>query len=245
MILAIDAGNSRIKWGLRDAGSWVQSGSGATLDDHGLDELAADVGRHDLARIVVSNVAGVDVKARIEAVFVDAAVTPEFIASRPMQCGVRSSYDEPGQLGCDRWAALIGAHALLPGASLVVNAGTALTVDALTEEGLFLGGIIAPGIELMRRALDEHTAGLKLRPGEVRFFPANTGDAIMSGAVHAAAGAIERMGSFMREGGHESVRVILSGGSAGQLVSMLSFPVVVVDNIVLEGLATIAEEEDE
>lgn len=244
MILAIDAGNSRIKWGLRQAGTWVQVGSCATFDGQALADWAETLHGHALDRILVSNVAGVDAKARIEAALVDAAVLPEFIVSRPMQCGVRSSYDDPVMLGCDRWAALIGAHALLPGASLVVNAGTALTVDALTEEGLFLGGIIAPGIELMRRALDEHTAGLKLRPGEVRFFPSNTGDAIMSGAVHAAAGAIERMGVFMREGGHESLRIILSGGSAAQLQPMLSFPVVVIDNLVLEGLAAIAEEDE-
>lgn len=244
MILAIDAGNSRIKWGLRQAGAWVQGGACATRDSQALADWAASMRDHEIERILASNVAGVDAKARIEAVLADAAVVPEFIVSRPMQCGVRSSYDEPGQLGCDRWAALIGAHALLPGASLVVNAGTALTVDALTEEGLFLGGIIAPGIELMRRALDEHTAGLKLRPGEVRFFPSNTGDAIMSGAVHAAAGAIERMGAFMREGGHESLRVILSGGSAAQLQPMLSLPALVVDNLVLEGLAVIAEEDE-
>jgi type III pantothenate kinase len=244
MILAIDVGNTRIKWGLRHAGAWVQVGSCATLDSKALADWAATVRGQAFERILVSNVAGADAKARIDEVFVDVACAPEFIASQPMQCGVRSSYDEPGQLGCDRWAALLGAHALLPGASLVVNAGTALTVDALTEEGLFLGGIIVPGIELMRRALDEHTAGLKLRPGEVRFFPSNTGDAIMSGAVHAAAGAIERMGAFMREGGHESLRVVLSGGSAALLQPMLSLPAVVVDNLVLEGLATIAEEDE-
>lgn len=244
MILTIDAGNSRVKWGLRQAGAWVQVGSCATLDGKALADFAASVRGHAFERMLVSNVAGADAKACIEEVLLGAAaVMPEFIVSQPMQCGVRSSYDEPGQLGCDRWAALIGAHALLPGASLVVNAGTALTVDALTEEGLFLGGIIAPGIELMRRSLDEHTAGLELRPGEVRFFPSNTGDAIMSGAVHAAAGAIERMGAFMREGGHESLRVVLSGGSAPLLQPMLSLPAVRVDNLVLEGLATIAEEE--
>lgn len=242
MILAIDAGNTRIKWGLRQAGAWLTLGAGATADVEAL--TAALAAQQDCDRILVSNVAGAAVRECIERSFAGRGAVTEFIVSRGMQCGVRSSYDEPGQLGCDRWAALIGAHAMLPGASLVANAGTALTVDALTEEGLFLGGIIVPGIELMRRALDEHTAGLKLRPGEVRFFPSNTGDAIMSGAAHAAAGAIERMAAFMREGGHESLRVILSGGGAAVLQPMLSVPSVVVDNLVLEGLAAIAEEDE-
>lgn len=242
MILAIDAGNSRIKWGLRQAGAWLDVGACATADAEALAAALAE--NQDCNRVLVSNVAGGEVRARIEASLAGRGTAPEFIVSQAMQCGVRSSYDDPHQLGCDRWAALIGAHTMMPGASLVANAGTALTVDALTEEGLFLGGIIAPGIELMRRALDEHTAGLKLRPGEVRFFPSNTGDAIMSGAVHAAAGAIERMAAFMRESGHESLRAILSGGGAAVLQPMLSVPSVVVDNLVLEGLAAIAEEDD-
>jgi len=242
MILAIDAGNTRIKWGLRESGVWLSTGAVATADAEALAVFLA--ANRACERVLVSNVAGADVRGRIERGLAARGVVPELIASQAMQCGVRSSYDEPSQLGCDRWAALIGAHALMPGASLVANAGTALTVDALTEDGLFLGGIIAPGVELMRRVLDEHTAGLKLRPGEVRFFPSNTGDAIMSGAAHAATGAIERMATFMRESGHDAVRVVLSGGGAAVLQPLLTVPSVVVDNLVLEGLATIAEEDE-
>lgn len=242
MILAIDAGNTRIKWGLRQSGAWLDVGACATADAEAL--ASALSAYRSLERVLASNVAGPEVRVRIENSLAGQAAAPEFIVSQAMQCGVRSGYDEPHLLGCDRWAALIGAHASMPGASLVANAGTALTVDALTEDGIFLGGIIVPGIELMRRALDEHTAGLKLRPGEVRFFPSNTGDAIMSGAAHAAAGAIERMAGFMRESGHESLRVILSGGGSAMLQPLLSVPSIVVDNLVLEGLAAIAEEGD-
>lgn len=241
-MLAIDAGNTRTKWGVRRAGAWGATGACATADGAAL--AAALSGVAGIERILVANVAGPDARSAIERAAAPLGPAPEFIASCAMQCGVRSSYDDPAQLGCDRWAALIGAHALLPSACLVANAGTALTVDALTEDGLFLGGIIAPGIELMRRALDEHTAGLKLRAGEVRYFPGNTGDAIMSGAAHAAAGAIERMGTFMRESGHESLRVVLSGGSASVLQPLLALPSVIVDNLVLEGLAAIAEEDE-
>ena len=82
-----------------------------------------------------------------------------------------------------------------------------------------------------------------MQPGAVRFFPSNTGDAIISGAAHACAGAVERMAAFMRESGHESLRVILSGGGAEQLRPLLALETAVVENLVLEGLATIAEEE--
>jgi type III pantothenate kinase len=242
MILAIDAGNTRIKWGLRDSGQWVRTAASGTTQAAALgDAIGVDVRIH---RIVVANVAGDSVRAPIEGIASRFGVAPEFIVSRGAQCGVRSSYEDPAQLGCDRWAALIGARRLYPAACLVVNAGTALTVDALSDEGLFLGGIIAPGIDLMRRALDRHTAGLRFQPGEVRFFPGNTGDAIMSGAAHAAAGAIERMAAFMRESGQDPLRVILSGGSAQFLQPLLGLDTLIVEYLVLEGLAAIAEEEN-
>ena len=240
MILAVDAGNTRIKWGTHASDAWQATGACATTQASSL----ADRWRAltTPSRTVVANVAGDRVQAEIAAACERFGHEPQFIISRAAQCGVRSSYEQPAQLGCDRWAALIGAHHLYPGASLVVNAGTAMTVDALTDDGLFLGGIIAPGLDLMRRALDLHTAGLRWQPGEVRFFPNNTGDAIMSGAAHALAGAIERMATFMRESGQDPVRVLLSGGGAGALRSLIALETIAVDNLVLEGLVTIAQE---
>lgn len=241
MILAVDAGNTRIKWGTYATGAWCMTDACATVDAATLAQRWAALAVPH--RIVVSNVAGESVRAAIGLAAVSFGVQPGFIVSRGSQCGVRSSYEQPEQLGCDRWAALIGARNMVPGASLVVNAGTAMTVDALSDEGLFLGGIIVPGIDLMRRALDAHTADLRWQSGEVRFFPSNTGDAIMSGAVQALAGAIERMASFMRESGQDPLRVIMSGGTAAVLRPLLALETVAVDNLVLEGLAMIAEEE--
>jgi type III pantothenate kinase len=169
-------------------------------------------------------------------------VTPaaHWIRSAPAQCGVRNSYARPAQLGCDRWAALVGAHALCRGAAVVVNAGTALTVDALTADGVFVGGIIVPGVELMRNALARDTAGLRRRPGTFSFFPDNTGDAIMSGAVNALCGAVERVARHLQEGGGVAPVCLLSGGAAGLLAPQLNLEVKVVDNLVLEGLLVMA-----
>lgn len=242
-MLAIDAGNTRIKWGVKHDGRWIAMGSCATEDPG---QLALQLPRAPAPdRILVANVAGERVRAVIEDVGAGLGSAAEFLVSRGAQCGVRSSYEDPAQLGCDRWAALIAAHSLYPGACLVVNAGTALTVDALSDDGLFLGGIIVPGIELMRRALDAYTAGLRYQPGEVRFFPGSTGDAIMSGAAHAACGAIERMAAFMRESGQDSVRAILSGGNAEFLRPLLALDTLRVDHLVLEGLAVIAATEED
>jgi type III pantothenate kinase len=164
-----------------------------------------------------------------------------WIKSERAQCGVRNSYDDPAQLGCDRWAALIGARRLYDGPAVVVNAGTALTVDALAGDGVFVGGIIVPGAQLMRTALAGHTAALKLQPGKFSFFPNATGDAIMSGAIDGLCGAVERMARFLEESGHTMPLCVLSGGGAALLEPHLNLEVKVVDNLVLEGLLTIAQ----
>jgi len=238
MILAVDAGNTRVKWGLY-ADDWVEQGACATAGPQALPEQWRTLAP---TAVIVSNVAGSSVQQAIADAAATLGHTPRFIVAAARQCGVRSSYRDPATLGCDRWAALIGAWALHPGACVVVNAGTAMTVDALSAEGLFLGGFIVPGFDLMRRALDANTAGLALQPGEVRFFPDNTGDAIASGAAHALAGAVERMAAFMSQAGGGPDRVLLSGGWADALQPMLALETLRVDNLVLEGLVAIARE---
>jgi type III pantothenate kinase len=156
---------------------------------------------------------------------------------------VRSSYAHPAQLGSDRWAAVIGAWYLFHRSCAVVNLGTTLTVDALSEEGVFLGGIIVPGPDLMRAALAQHTAQLRIEEGAFRYFPDTTADAIMSGATNALAGSVERMVRYMEETGQGTPLIVLSGGGAARIAAQLNAALEVVDNLVLEGLRRIALEE--
>ncbi len=236
-ILAIDSGNSRIKWGLHESGRWLERGAVETAQ---ADELAGAVWRLTPPdRIVVANVAGDEAAARIAEALGVFEPPPLWIVSRIEQCGVRSSYARPDQLGPDRWAALIGARALHDGPCAVVNAGTTMTVDALSAEGIFLGGFIVPGYDLMRQSLARNTALLKSQDGSFRFFPDNTGDAISSGAANALAGAIDRMIRYMTQTGEGDAATLLSGGSAAMLEPLLTLRVQVVDNLVLEGLICI------
>lgn len=236
-MLAIDAGNTRIKWGLHDGARWRARGSVATVRAGELKSALARIAPPHA--IVIANVAGTALRGKLLRAL-PAGARPHWIKSARQQCGVRSSYANPAQLGCDRWAAAIGAYRLFGAAAVVVNAGTALTVDALTADGVFAGGVIVPGAELMRRALAENTDALKLRPGKFRFFPDATGDAIMSGAINASCGAIERMARFLEEAGQAQPLCVLSGGGAALLAPHLNLEVKVVDNLVLEGLLTIA-----
>ena len=161
----------------------------------------------------------------------------EWFASVPERAGVRNGYRNPAQLGCDRFAAAIGAHALAPGQAVIVaNCGTATTIDAVTADGVFLGGMILPGLGLMASSLARNTAQLpqiaqggKLPSG----FADNTDDAILSGLLAAQAGAIERACAL-----HEAEVCLISGGAAGYIAPALPARIAhrLVDNIVLIGL---------
>jgi type III pantothenate kinase len=237
-ILAIDAGNSRVKWGMYRAGAWLAEGAVTHPDIVRLGEAWKPFGAP--ATIVISNVAGEKVRSALGVLFVRYKMTPLWIASATEQCGVRNRYQTPTQLGSDRWAALVAARHLERGAVLVVNAGTAITVDALSQQGDFLGGLIVPGIRLMMEAVSTKTAGARAEQGEFQAFPTNTMDAIYSGALQAALGAIERMRAAMVAAGHGEPHCILSGGGAELLQARIAMPVRRVDNLVLEGLVRIA-----
>jgi type III pantothenate kinase len=238
MILAIDAGNTRIKWGLWEERGFAAQGSVLTAR---APELADAL--HALARptaAIGSSVAGAAAKAQIEQTLAAWGVPVRWIASSPAACGVSNGYVEPAQLGADRWAALIGAHARFAEPCVVVNAGTAITIDALAADGRFLGGLILPGIELMAGALARGTAGLPQQPGRFEPFPTSTGNAIHSGAVHAACGAIERMQRALRAAGHDQPRVVLSGGAAHLLAPHLEPTPTHAPALVLDGLIALA-----
>jgi len=236
-LLAIDAGNTRIKWGLHDGSRWQKSGATDTARATGLRRVFAALPMVD--SIVISNVAGAALHAALGRAL-PRGPAARWIRSEAAQCGVRNGYAKPAQLGCDRWAALIAAHRLHHGAAVVVNAGTALTADALTADGVFVGGIIVPGVELMRSALARDTAGLRRRSGAFSFFPDNTGDAVISGAINALCGAVERIARNLEYGGGQTPVCLLSGGAAALIAPQLNLEVKVVDNLVLEGLTVIA-----
>ena len=239
-ILAIDAGNSRIKWGVHADGSWQVQGWIATPRVARLAGVWAKLESPDL--VIAANVAGTRVARALAAAARRFGRRIRFVRSAAAQCGVKSSYEHPAQLGADRWSALIGARHLHRGACVVVNAGTTVTVDALTADGVFLGGMIVAGADLMRGALARGTARLRPRRGRFAFFPARTADAIESGAVNALAGAVERMLRFMHQAGQAAPLTVISGGTARLIAPQLNGAVEVVDNLVLEGLVRIALE---
>lgn len=233
--LLIDAGNTRIKVATVTDGRWSPVQTVLTGD---ADQLAGCL-EGGVQQVWVSNVAGDEVGRAIIAACAVLGLTPRFIASQVEQCGVCNGYEQPAQLGCDRWAALIAAWHHQRRACLVVSSGTATTIDALSARGEFIGGLILPGIELMQRSLTGAAAQLRQVGGRYADLPRNTADALLSGAVQASCGAIVRQYALL---GVTDAPVLLAGGAAEVLHRHLQLPVQMMDNPVLQGLSVIAQE---
>ena len=186
--LALDVGNTRLKWALYEAPR-----PGAQLLSHGavflenIDRLAEEEWK-DLpvpTKMIGCIVAGEAIRRRVEEQMELWDVTVRWVVPSVHEAGVTNGYDHPTRLGADRWVAMIGAHARMhaqtqgqpPRPMVVVMVGTAVTVEAISADGHFLGGLILPGHGIMLRALESGTAGLRVPTGEVRPFPTNTSDA--------------------------------------------------------------------
>ena len=240
LLLAVDSGNTRIKWGLSDGNDWLKQGVVAQGEKALLEQEWGDL--EEPSRIIVSDVANPQARIDLSELFARWNTEPQWVNAEAYQCGVRNYYTDPAQLGSDRWAALIGAWELERQGCLVVDAGTAMTIDALTDTGEFLGGVITPGIDLMQKIVMKDIASLKSVEGKFCDYPDSTADAIYSGAVHAMAGAIERMTVMFTGTLGRVPDCILCGGAAPQLLSQLNVNAKVMDNLVLQGLLVIAQE---
>ena len=242
-ILAIDAGNTRVKWALFNA-------DGTLLESNSCLNTAITQAKLPVAkRIVISNVAGMHIKNQLESLLPEEA-SINWVTAQASACGVNNSYDHPGKLGTDRWAALIAAWHIKQTSCVVVNAGTALTIDALNDQGDFIGGMILPGIHLMQASLGVATAQLPsitsektasvVNIHEQAIFAKNTEDAMRAGAISAACGAILQMYGALSEHCKQNPYILMSGGNAqlikDNLLGDMTNRILIVDNLVLRGL---------
>ncbi len=246
--LALDVGNTRLKWSQYDAPA-----VGAKLLAHGavflenIDRLAEEDwrGLAEPAAILGCVVAGDAVKRRLTEQMEIWDVLPRWVVSSPQEAGLSNGYDHPARLGSDRWVAMIGAHHRLLARGirkpcLVVMVGTAVTVEAIDASGRFLGGIILPGHGIMLRALESGTAGLHVPTGEVRDFPTNTSDALTSGGTFAIAGAVQRMVDNVTRHCGEAPECIMTGGAGWKMAPSMTINFELVENLIFDGLLEIA-----
>lgn len=257
MLLTIDAGNTRTKWVVFNTDG-VMTNYGACLN-HELSTVNFQPAYLGYSRVIISNVAGKQHATLLAELLSPYALPVNWIKASSQACSVTNHYTSPESLGSDRWAALIAAWYIKKSPCIVVNAGTAVTIDALdlqpnnTSEsnesfGAFIGGLILPGLSLMQQSLGLATAQLPKISEESNppaqthtdIFATNTADAIQSGAIHAIVGAITLMTQALHTQSKQMPAIIISGGNAEviykYMVTRVTSPVSIVDNLVLQGL---------
>lgn len=248
--LLIDVGNSRIKWGVSSDGAIRRTGHIAQekLRKDGIAVLTSRL-PHRVDGVLVSNVAGQAFATRLSGVVgMHCNADVHFARSEKAACGVSNGYRQPRQLGVDRWVAMIGAWAEFEHAMLVVDAGTAVTIDALDSSGQHLGGQIVPGPGLMASSLASETSDIprverlaSSQGKDLGMFATATTGAVTNGALNSIVGAVERAAEAMREQG-QSPDIILTGGDASRILKSLDQAAEHRPHLVLQGLARILED---
>ena len=243
--LLFDVGNTRLKWGVLRNDRILRSGNidHDKLKKQGFAALTTRLPTK-VDYVLVSNVAGPTFGTRLAGIIgMHCDTDVHFARSEKEACGVRNAYPQPRKLGVDRWVALLGARAETRSAVCVVDAGTAVTIDAMDKTGQHLGGHIIPGPRMMSAALSNETSDIgspkraAREPGAgMGLFARNTGDAVQSGTLSAVCGAIERAARAMRAAGLRP-KIVLTGGDASRILKQLDGNVLHRPHLVLQGLA--------
>jgi type III pantothenate kinase len=247
--LLIDAGNTRVKWGVLENGQIRRTGNIARdrIRERGLQVLTTKIPRQ-VDEVFASNVAGASFATRLSGVVgAHCGCDIRFAHTERAACGVTNSYAQPRRMGVDRWMAMIGAWAEVESACLVVDAGTAVTLDAIDDKGQHLGGQIIAGVTTMAGALASSTSDIpSIKPGTGRatfgldMFASSTVAAVREGAQNAVAGAVDRAIRVLQSNAYRPA-VILTGGDASRILNALCEPPLHRPHLVLQGLARMLE----
>lgn len=261
--LLIDAGNSGIKWALLD--TLLDSGQLSNMQsclygnntpfDKFKDIFEQQQEKSKIDEIIMVSVLGDNFIAATKKLSQDAQL--KFINTKPsiQLAGVTSAYSEPHKLGTDRLVAMIAAYHLEKSqASIVIDSGTATTIDAVDAQGQHLGGLILPGLDLCSQSLLEKTEMLtsfneSKHEHEPNIFSTNTKQAIASGSLFGLVGAIEsiclKIEKEIQQKNNSSmvIKKLICGGSASKLLPYLSKEFKYHEDLLMQGLKIISEQD--
>ena len=256
--LLVDVGNSRMKWNIWEYGTrqFAQETQGVTYKEQTIVSLLNqqwESVEESINQVIVSNVAGNAIADEIKKWCIEHwEVDPQFVETSASFRSVQNGYRNYSELGVDRWLAVIAAQALYPDQEvIVIDCGTAITVDAVTRDGQHHAGPIIPGRQMMFQALASSTADLDNVPENnqpVSVTVDNTQKAITSGVNFAISSALDTVVAKMRqylidENGANKVVVIVTGGAAEALMSLTQMKDFTVEpDLVLTGLREMAIE---
>ncbi|PKO47602.1 MAG: type III pantothenate kinase [Betaproteobacteria bacterium HGW-Betaproteobacteria-22] len=262
MLLTIDAGNTRTKWAVFNAEGEITAQQACL--NQALDGADFSVPLATCRQVIISNVAGDTHTGRLEKKLSVTRAPIHWLKSSAQAAHVMNDYLIPESLGSDRWAALIASWHLYRAPCLVVNAGTAVTIDALIQHsatdktyGRFIGGMILPGLDLMQKSLELATAQLPKasltrttnQPGNEIIFSKSTADAIYDGALIAIISSMEKLAQALAKTCGTPPIIVIGGGNAALIAenfsryaaNMVAKQTVIVDNLVLKGLFLLAQ----
>ena len=251
-LLTIDIGNTRLKWALWLNG-FIESSGGC--DHHGCFEASQFSEclpkKNNIDKVCVANVAGEKAEKALGDWISALRIKKTLMLKTERQCcGVTNAYSDPSQHGVDRWAALLGAREAYQGGVCVIDAGTAVTVDLMDAAGVHLGGLIMPGLEMMRRALHKDTVGVVVS-GASKIDAINEFSVLLASNTEAAVcnGTLMLLRSGLQDVCEQAsvllgdeVKIVLTGGLAKQLMPLLKSPHIVYDSrLILKGLRLAAD----
>lgn len=229
MILTLDIGNSRVKWVYWHNGLKVQSGGAEYHKSDIASALALMQGGPRPETVLAACVAGRGVAGQVSDWFERRfSLAPGFLATSRSAGGVIHGYDDPAEHGVDRWAALMGARALTKSPACIIDAGTAVTIDWMDAEGIHQGGLIMPGLKMMREALSRRTDGIpavastaqQAEQGPPAAVARSTAGAVLDGTLLMLGCALRDNISRAREHFGDRLEVFVTGGTAPLLQVM-------------------------
>jgi type III pantothenate kinase len=251
VLLVVDVGNTQTHFGAYDGDRLVEHWRFATVRESTSDELGAAL----RALLALRGLSFEDIDASIVSSTVP-QLRPEWTAMAArylghempvvgpgVRTGMPIRIDNPRELGADRLVNAVAAYEKVGGPVIVVDLGTALTFDVVSEAGAYLGGIIAPGVEISMEALTQRAAALPkidLTPPRT-LIGKGTVDAIRSGVIYGFAGQVDSIVSRLRDELGEETEAIATGGLAGAIVPFCEAIDDVDEDLTLEGLRIIWE----
>lgn len=241
MKLFVDAGNTRLKWCLDQAGETVASGAGVLDEENPFPGLARYAS--DIRSIAVSTVASEEKRGRLlDYLSRLSAVAACCYWAEPERGGLRNAYSDYKRMGADRWHAMYGAWLDHKQGFAVVDAGSAVTVDYVDPHGRHLGGYILPGLQMMLRSLKTDAARIGFDPEQVLATAPgkSTGECVNHGLAWLSDAMIARIGRDTSEFGLTDV--LVTGGDAPRLID-LGLSGIHRPDLVLAGLRAVAGEE--
>ena len=237
MYLLIDAGNTHLKYSYEKAGKFHDI---QRLQHDELSESYFNAHWKSVDQIIIASVAKASIVTQILQWSANLNIKVQQVHSEIQRFSVTVGYENVSQFGVDRWLALIGAAKIFPQQTcLIVDSGTATTVDLLTDKGKHIGGWIFPGLDLMTTSLSLNTANIgktQALATQVNF-ENNTQGNVINGCVAATVGAIELAIKQVNQYEQTVDQFILTGGKADQLSGYFNGRAVVINELVFHGLS--------